>query len=67
MEIPSLSSTSTSIDRLDEQLTNMLDMLGSYKGTFFPLAGQMESIEKETDTVAMFTKRMLESPLMELQ
>ena len=65
VEIPSSSSTSTSIDRLDEQLTNMLDMLSSYKDVFSLLAAEMENIEKETDRVAMLTKRMLEPPLME--
>ena len=53
----SSSSTSTSIDRLDEQLTNILDMLSSYKDVFSPLAAHMESIEKETERVAMLTKR----------
>ena len=43
----------------------MLDMLGSYKGMFSPSAAQMESIEKETERVAMLTKRMLEPPTLE--
>ena len=30
-----------------------------------PLAAQMESIEKETERVAMLTERMLEPPMME--
>ena len=65
VDMPSSSSTSTSIDRLDEQLTNMLDMLSSYKDVFSPLAVQMQNIEKETERVAMLTKRMLEPPLVE--
>ena len=43
----------------------MLDMISSYKDVFSPLAAQMETIEKETERVAMLTKRMLEPPMVE--
>ena len=47
----------------------MLDMLDSYKGTFSPLAAQMESIEKKTEKVAMLTQTdvgaLMEAPMME--
>ena len=48
VEITSSSSTSTSIDRLDEQLTNMLDMLGTYKGMFSP-CGWSDGRHREGD------------------
>ena len=41
----------------------MLAMLGSCKNVFSPLAAQMEGIEKETERIAMLTKRMLEDSI----
>ena len=61
---PEYELTSTSIDRLVE-LPKMLDMISSYKDVFSPLVAQMENIEKETERVAMLTKRMLEPPMVE--
>ena len=49
------SSTSTSRDRLDE-LECMLD---SYIEKLTPLAALGECIEKETEKIAMITKRMI--------
>ena len=59
--VPRSSSTSTGSDRLDA-LARMLD---SCIEQLTPLAAQTESIEKETERVAMLTKRMMESPLPE--
>ena len=62
--VPSSSSAAraapTRNDRIDEQLTNIL---GSYKKIFFPLASQMESIEKETEKIALLAKRCAEGLL----
>ena len=49
------------VDRCEE-LANVFD---SCIGLLCLLAAQMESIEKETERVAMLTKRILEPPLME--
>ena len=61
IEIPLSRTTSTSSDRLDE-LANMLD---SCIEQLSPLAAQTESIEKETERMAMLTRRMMEPPMME--
>jgi len=56
------SSTSTSSDlRLDE-FANMFD---SCIELLTPLTAQIENIERETERVAMLTKRMMEPPLPE--
>ena len=60
-QIPSSSSTSTSTDSLDA-LASMLD---SCFQQLTPFATQIESTEKETERVALRTKRMLETPLPE--
>ena len=64
VEIPITSATSTSSDRRPDEFTNMLD---SCFALFTPKTAQVESIEKETERVAMLSKRMLVPPLMELQ
>ena len=56
------SSTSTSSDRRLDEFTNMLD---SCIALLTPMTAQVENIEKETERVAMLTKRMLEPPMME--
>ena len=55
------SSSSSTSSRCGE-LANMLD---SCIQLLSPLVAHVESIEKETEGVAMLTKRMLEPPLME--
>ena len=62
MEIPITSSTSTSSDRRLDEFANMLD---SCIELLTPMTAQIENIERETETVAMLTKRMMEPPLME--
>ena len=59
------SSTSTSIDSLDV-LASMLDScLEQLTPAHSLFAIQRESIKKETERVALLTKRMLETPLPE--
>ena len=58
IDIPSSSSTSTSGNRLDE-LASMLD---SCHEQLTPWAAMGERIEKETERIEMFTKRMMEIP-----
>ena len=60
-DVPFPSSTSTSSDRLDE-LTNMLDSSIEQHSL---LASVNESIDKETERVAMLAERMMEPPLSE--
>ena len=64
VEIPSSITTSTSTDRRLDEFANMLD---SCIALLTPKTAQIESIEKETERVAMLTKRMLVPPLMELR
>ena len=54
----SSSSTSTRCDELENMLDSCIVLLS-------PLAALTESIEKETERVAMLTKRMLEPRMME--
>ena len=61
-QIPSSSSMSTRTDSLDA-LASMLDSCLAQLTTSF--ATQIESIEKETERVAMLTKRMMETSLPE--
>ena len=62
LDIPILSSTSTSSDRRLNEFANMLD---SCIEVVTLVMAQIESIEKESEEVAMLTKLVMETPLPE--
>ena len=62
VEIPITISTSTSSGRRLDEFAKMLD---SCIELLTLVAAQIENIEKDTERVAMLTKRMMELPTME--